>query len=53
MSQGLFAELMGVTKKTVGAWEAGKFKPKGSAVKMLTLFKADPTLPQKMNILAV
>ena len=50
MTQVLFATLMGVSKKTVEAWESGRNKPEGPAMRMLAMFKIDPTLPQKMNI---
>lgn len=51
MTQVLFATLMGVSKKTVEAWESGRNKPEGPAMRMLAMFKIDPTLPQKMNII--
>ena len=50
MTQVLFATLMGVSTKTVEAWEAGRNMPEGPARRMLAMFKADPMLPQKMNI---
>ena len=50
MTQVLFAALMGVSAKTVEAWEAGRNTPEGPARRMLAMFQTDPTLPQKMNI---
>lgn len=52
MTQILFANLIGVSKKTVEAWEAGKNSPNGAATRMLSLIKADPDLPQKMKIIS-
>lgn len=50
MSQRLFAELLGVSKKTVEAWEAGRNKPKGPTIRILALIENDPALAQKMNM---
>lgn len=51
MTQALFAGVMGVSLKTVEAWESGKNVPNGSAKRILSIFQADPTLPQKMHII--
>lgn len=37
MSQSMFASFMGVSKKTVEAWERGRNKPTGSACRLLDL----------------
>ena len=37
MSQTVFADYMGVSKKTVEAWECGRNKPTGSACRLLTI----------------
>ncbi len=50
MTQVLFAGVMGVSPKTVEAWEAGRNTPDGPARRMLSILKADPDLPQKLNI---
>lgn len=50
MSQRLFAEVMGVSIKTVEAWEAGRNTPAGPSGRMLGMMKIDPKLPEKMNI---
>lgn len=50
MTQGTFAALMGVSSKTVEAWEAGKNNPLGTARRMLGLLKADNSLPTKYNL---
>ena len=51
MTQAIFAEFMGVSVKTVEAWEAGRNRPIGSACRLLYLTKADPAFPQKAGIL--
>ena len=51
MTQAIFAEFMGVSVKTVEAWEAGRNHPIGSACRLLYLTKADPSFPQKAGIL--
>lgn len=50
MTQMSFANLMGVSKKTVEAWEAGKNVPDGPARRLLGMIKADPALPEKYRI---
>ena len=45
MTQALFAEFMGVSVKTVEAWEAGKNKPEGAARRLLALTHDDPAFP--------
>ena len=52
MTQVLFAGFMGVSTKTVEAWEAGRNMPDGPARRILSMLKADPTLPQRFNIIA-
>ena len=42
MSQGFFAEVIGVSKKTVESWEYGRGKPSGAAARMLTIADKDP-----------
>ena len=43
---------MGVSVKTVEAWEAGTNKPIGSARRFLSVLKADPTLLSRINIIS-
>lgn len=50
LTQPLFASLLGVSKKTVEAWEAGNNTPNGSACRLLNMLQADPDLPKKYNI---
>jgi putative transcriptional regulator len=52
MTQLTFAEVMGVSVKTVEAWEAGTNKPIGSARRFLSVLKADPTLLSRVNIIS-
>ena len=51
MTQMIFAAVMGVSVKTVEAWEAGTNTPSGSAKRMLSLLRSDPKLPEKYNLL--
>lgn len=43
-----FAELMGVTKKSVEAWEAGTRKPTGTAKRLFQLIEKDPNIINSM-----
>ena len=51
LTQRSFAEYMGVSPKTVEAWEAGRNHPEGAACRSLSLMKADPEFPQKAGII--
>ena len=51
LTQRSFAEYMGVSPKTVEAWEAGRNHPEGAARRLLSLTKADPEFPQKAGII--
>jgi len=42
MSQGFFAEVIGVSKKTVESWEYNRGKPSGAAARILTIADKDP-----------
>ena len=42
---------MGVSVKTVEAWEAGRNQPIGSACRLLDLTRTDPNFPEKSGIL--
>lgn len=50
MTQVLFAGFMGVSVKTVEAWEAGRNMPDGPARRILSMVEKDPTLPERFNI---
>ena len=45
LTQVLFAKYMGVSPKTVEAWEAGRNLPEGAACRLLTLTRNDPSFP--------
>ena len=51
-TQAVFAQYMGVSVKTVEAWEAGRNRPEGAACRLLALTKADPQFPIKVGIVA-
>ena len=42
MTQGFFAKVIGVSKKTVESWEYGKGKPSGAAARFLSIAEKDP-----------
>ena len=44
ISQRLFAEILGVTPQAVEAWEAGKRKPTGTAVRLFQLIEHDNSI---------
>ena len=48
MTQKAFASLIGVSKRTVEAWECGKCTPSPTAKKLMHLLSIDPSLIQKM-----
>lgn len=52
MTQTTFAQVMGVSIKTVEAWEAGTNKPIGSARRLLSMLQADPSMLAKLNIIS-
>lgn len=51
-TQVVFAQYMGVSVKTVEAWEAGRNHPEGAACRLLALTKEDPQFPIKTGIVA-
>lgn len=48
MTQKSFAALIGVSKRTVEAWESGKCTPSPTAKKLIHLISTDPSLVQKL-----
>ncbi|MCL2663860.1 MAG: transcriptional regulator [Oscillospiraceae bacterium] len=50
MSQSIFALVLGVSKKTVESWEAGRYTPDGAARRLITIMQLDPTFPEKYGI---
>ncbi len=52
LTQALFAKYMGVSVKTVEAWEAGRNQPDGAARRLLSITKKDPSFPTASGIVA-
>ena len=52
LTQILFAKYMGVSVKTVEAWEAGRNHPDGAACRLLTITKRNPNFPVISGIIA-
>jgi putative transcriptional regulator len=52
LSQSAFANALGVSKKTVEAWEAGRNIPSGSACRLLEVIKKDKGLLEREKIVA-
>ena len=50
LTQALFAKFMGVSVKTVEAWESGRNHPEGTACRLLSMTKNDPAFPIKSGI---
>jgi len=44
LPQKYFAELVGVSPRSVEAWEAGKRKPTGTAKRLFQLIEKDPNI---------
>ena len=53
MTQSTFAALMGVSSKTVEAWEAGRNHPDGAACRLLAITKENPSFPTSSGIIAI
>lgn len=51
LSQSIFAYIMGVSKKTVEAWESGRNEPQGPAQRMLMLLERDSTFLEKYEFI--
>ncbi len=51
LSQKLFADIMGVSVKTVEAWECGRNAPSGTACRLLGILKKDRDFLKKEEIL--
>ena len=50
LTQAVFAKYLGVSVKTVEAWEAGRNHPDGAACRLLALTQSDPGFPLKSGI---
>jgi len=53
LSQSAFATVLGVSKKTVEAWEAGRNVPSGSARRLLEVIGKDKGILEREKILVV
>jgi putative transcriptional regulator len=53
MSQPIFANVLGVSQKTVEAWEAGRNEPNGTAQRFLSILEKDNKFLEKYKILSV
>ena len=51
LSQSTFAYVMGVSKKTVEAWESGRNEPQGPAQRMLMLLEKDNKFLEKHELI--
>ena len=51
LTQVMFAKYIGVSTKTVEAWEAGRNHPEGAACRMLAMTQNDPSFPVKSGII--
>ena len=52
LTQALFAQFMGVSVKTVEAWEAGRNQPDGAARRLLAITRENPSFPTSSGIVA-
>lgn len=50
MTQKMFACVLGVSNKTVEAWEKGTNIPSGTARRMMSLLQVDKTIPERYNL---
>jgi putative transcriptional regulator len=51
MSQKTFAACVGVSVKSVEAWEGGRSRPDGAARRVLGLMKSNPKFAEEMGLL--
>jgi len=52
LSQGIFASSLGVSKKTVDAWERGRNTPEGPSRRLLQLIRDNPEVIEQYMIKA-
>lgn len=50
MTQSMFAGVIGVSKKTVESWEAGRYTPDGAARRLISILQEDPDFPRRYGI---
>lgn len=51
-TQAVFAGILGVSKKAVEAWEAGRNKPDGPSRRLIAAIEDDPLFPSKYGLTA-
>lgn len=51
MTQGIFAACIGVSVKTIEAWEGGRSKPDGAARRTLGLMQKNPKFADEVGII--
>jgi len=51
MSQSVFAIVIGVSKKTIESWEAGRYTPDGAARRLISIINYDPSFLKKYGII--
>jgi len=49
MTQKVFSDLLGVSVRTVEAWETGKSHPNGSARRLLQLIEQKPEMVEEIE----
>ncbi|MBQ3566001.1 MAG: helix-turn-helix domain-containing protein [Oscillospiraceae bacterium] len=52
LTQALFGAVIGVSTKTVEAWETGTNQPNGAAKRIISLIKFDPQFLEKYHIVS-
>ena len=50
MTQSVFAAVLGVSVKTVEAWESGTNHPSGSAKRIISIIQTDPDFIEKYHL---
>ena len=50
LTQSVFAQYMGVSIKTVEAWESGRNHPSGTACRLLAVTKNNPNFPVESGV---
>ena len=53
LTQATFAKFMGVSVKTVEAWESGRNHPEGAACRLLAITKEYPSFPRSSGIVTL
>ena len=51
LSQTMFAKVMGVSNKTIEAWESGRNQPNGAAARLLSLIEKNSLFPFETKLI--